>query len=276
MDHPSASMFLTPLDYFSTKELQCVHCGIAHRKTKRRNHSRKQNSLDRLRSHRPALLEHSRTRPRSRSRSRHVSLDLNSLRLPRQASKTLCQPSTISSLVSLFTILLLVTSPWAVHHGAAAARSTVLVRSSPITSVTPRTNLTNGLTSRKSFCNIGLLVPAVLHDSAASDSREDMAEYLKQGTHWYSADVVQTVQVALDEAALVRQADSGSGGAGKKRGGAAVKGEGRGCPVKVEWRDGGWCDEKSALGQIVALHMAQENQAFVGPPCHNCEYNSLA
>ncbi|RUS73342.1 hypothetical protein EGW08_018894, partial [Elysia chlorotica] len=302
MDLPGASKFGNSESSTPTKASSCIHCEIAHRKAQVGNHSPQTRMPLDGKLHRPVLFEHIRTKPRPRSRSKSKLTFPNSkfLSLSTQNlnSTTLFQRTSPPSFVSLCVTILILISACAVRTEAATAsgsespqsQSEVIVRVSPITSIVAMANLNSssnstGATARQQqqqqqqqasgeFCNIGLLVPALHHNrSGAVNPIDDMAEYLNKATYWYSASVVRNVQAALNGTLRVLRGannateanNNNPGGEGQSQGQGRGQGQGgRMCNVKVEWRDGGWCDEKTALGQIVALHMAQENRAFVG------------
>ncbi|GFO41143.1 hypothetical protein PoB_006764800 [Plakobranchus ocellatus] len=155
--------------------------------------------------------------------------------------------------------------PWSLLKGIVmvslvfSTSPAISVRVLPISTTTP-TNITNITISTKSTCNIGLLMPALHHNSTSPTG-----DASKPGTLWYAQPIVDIVQAALDEAVAVLSA-SHSVDPAKKKGGSS----GLNCNVEIEWRDGGW-DEKSALGQAVALHMDHKIKVIVGPPGHKCE-----
>ncbi|GFR92525.1 hypothetical protein ElyMa_006202900 [Elysia marginata] len=259
---------------YHLRQQQCAHCASAHRKAKLASHTCQHSLIDRS-LETSIVSTYTRTGTISNSATLSFILPWGSKQKGRSSIR---RPSSLRFILSTIAALtILSSSVFNVQSAAAQAHSLIPVRVSPITSTSP-SNLTHNVTSSKIHCAIGLLVPAVSHNyTAASSANDGLTDYRKQGIHWYSKDVVDIVQEALDEAVRVFQAGHESDDAAKKKGSEGNdfrKGRGQGlvCNVKVEWRDGGWCDEKSALGQAVGLHIGQDVQAFVGPPCHNCEY----
>ena len=265
----------------AVERITCQHCSrpsqparryITHRKAKLANHSLPTSSLSmtKTKSNFPKICVHTLTISTPRSTCFCFSPNSSFSVINKTSFSSVTQGHSLTPLISLIITIVIMTCSL-LHTGAAAAAAAerISVRVSQITNTTP----SNFTAPMKKTCGIGLLVPAVYHNSSDTAPRHMWDQYTKSGTHWYPRDLADVVQDALDGAVRVFLSNQNPA---KKKGGVSPWGQGQGlsCDVNVQWRDAGWCDERTALGQTVSLHGAAE--VIVGPPCHNCEYSCLS